>query len=221
MKLLFFLIDKYYKEGYHVPFLLERYNEQIKKLCEIIKSGLNINLPNKKGETLLNKVANKGDVDLTKLLIEKGADENNLPKDMALIFACEKGDFNKAKSLIEEGANVNFKTLYENQTPLIFAIYSSSKIVKLLIENGTDVNISYNIPGFFDRNLDLYRKEITKITPLLTACKDNNLETVKILLKHGAKVNKKDSNKDTALSLAKENNNTEMVELLKSYGAKE
>lgn len=186
-----YLINKYLKtknqeDGRKVlSFLLK--NFKFFTIQELIKSGLDINLPDKTGNTALTKAAQKGDYYTIKFLIENGANADNLPNDMALLFACEKGKYGQVKSLIKKG---------------------------------TDVNISYNIPDFYNNDIG-YNPGIYGITPLILSCLVNKLEIAKILLENNAKVNTKDSKGRTPLSIAMKNNNPEMVELLKSYGAKE
>lgn len=222
-----YLINKYLKtknqkDGKKALLFLrkESINYNLEEIKNLVKHGVDINLPNKKGLSALVEASIKGDYDMAKTLLEIGADKSTLPKDMALIFASENGNFNEAESLIKNGANVNFKILYTKKTSLIFACEKFNyAMIKLLIENGADVNISYNILG--DYNLGSL--PILNMTALIAICKDrehNNLDIAKLLLENGANVNAKNSLGKTALSLTKYRN-SEMAELLKSYGAKE
>lgn len=139
------LIKKYLKtrnqeDGRKALFFLIK-NNSFSWIEYLIREGVDINFPDKKGNTALIKTALNGNYYIVKTLLNNGADINTLPKDMALILACENEDFDKAKYLIEHGANVNFKILHTKETPLIFACKKFNyAIMKLLLENGADVN---------------------------------------------------------------------------------
>lgn len=79
-----------------------------------------------------------------------------------------------------------------------------SKAIKALIENDADV-------VFCTNNL--------KSTPLIVAASANELDLVKIFLKHNANVNAANNSGTTAIFFAALNGNKEMVDLLKQAGA--
>lgn len=87
--------------------------------------------------------------------------------------ACKKGDLAEVKSLIERGADANesdfggFTCLHEA------ALAGHNEIVEFLIEKGANVNKQALEFGDFE-------------TPLMDAAENKHIETVKILLKHGA-----------------------------------
>lgn len=87
--------------------------------------------------------------------------------------ACKKGDLAEVKSLIERGADANesdfggFTCLHEA------ALAGHNDIVEYLIEKGANVNKQALEFGDFE-------------TPLMDAAENKHIETVKILLKHGA-----------------------------------
>lgn len=65
-----------------------------------------------------------------------------------------------------------------------------------------------------------YQLSIDKInengqTPLMMGAKNNAMDTVKLLLEHGADKSIKDNNGKTAYDLAVENGNMDIAELLK------
>ena len=100
-----------------------------------------------------------------------------------LMMAAYQGDIQKMEMLIKSGADVNARNNVNN-TALHFAagaapvsqIYRGSPAaVAYLIEHGAAVNAQNN----------------TNITPLMDAVLNPNLESVKILLAHGADVNMK------------------------------
>lgn len=112
------------------------------------------------------------------------------------------GNEELAKILIKEGVNINtiINSLFE--TPLFIAVKRNKKnIVKLLLENGADVN-SENIYG---------------LTPLYYAISDNNVEIVELLVKSGANINIEDFSGRSPLYYASLKDNQKIIELLKKY----
>ncbi len=84
--------------------------------------------------------------------------------------------------LIKQGADVNWKSTSKELSILIHASRNSwnsndPRIVKLLLENGADVNDQQNVLAW---------------TALFIATKGRNLEVIKLLIDKGADVNAKD-----------------------------
>jgi ankyrin repeat protein len=79
--------------------------------------------------------------------------------------------------LVKAGANPNKKYLYEKNTPLILAIqkerkgFDNAAYVKLLIENGADVNL----------------KNDRGVSPLQAAKTKQDPKVIELLVKAGAK----------------------------------
>jgi hypothetical protein len=89
-----------------------------------------------------------------------------------LLAATRKGDLVLVKALLAKGADVNAKSPY-GSTPLFFACdRGHTEIVKLLIEKGADVNVE---DTFYHA------------TALTWATMNKRLDTIKLLLDHGAK----------------------------------
>jgi len=111
-----------------------------------------------------------------------------------LMLAAYKGDLREMERLIKNGADVHTRNDVNN-TALHFAAgaspvsptdHGSPAAVAYLIRQGADVNAQNN----------------TRITPLMDAVYNNNLESLKILLAHGADVNMVSKYNETALSAA-------------------
>jgi ankyrin repeat protein len=81
--------------------------------------------------------------------------------------------------------------------------------VKPFIEMGADVNYRYSADKTYADGM----------TPLLYACKWENLEMVKLLVEHGASVNVSAKDGSTALSIAHERGQTSIENYLKEQGA--
>ena len=137
--------------------------------------------------------ADFGYIDILRCLIENGVDINSFSADNCnctpLMKAVENGDKDVVTFLIDHGANVTIKDKC-GYTALHRAciIYHdcSPEVLSCLIENGADVNLST------DKNR----------TPLMTACEYGHVNTVTILIEHGANVNLQDRDGLTAVHYA-------------------
>ena len=128
------------------------------------------------------------------------------------------------KILVELGANVNEPFSDTTTTPLIMAIEMNNiPAIKLLIENGADVNISTR---FKNRALNLPDNRVST-SPLATAIHWNNPEAVELLLQNGAQLNPKLTS-STQLSPVQEiitdnllthSNRLKILSLLLKFGA--
>jgi len=123
-----------------------------------------------------------------------------------LFRAIEKKKYDKVKQLISEGCDINEDNIYINPpTPLTYAIDKGNiRIVKLLVENGANVNFISSI----NPTLNL---------PLSQAIFKGDTAIVNYLLQHGADVSAK---KDFfPIEFAINCNNKDVVESLIKYGA--
>ena len=119
----------------------------------MLNTGMNVDLRDNKGNTLLMIAAYNGNLETTKLLIDFGAniDKKNFKGQTPLCGVCFKGDKNIAELLVKEGANI-----YENNgfktTPLMFAtIFGNYEIVKFFseIEKNSKITFSLYLSKFF------------------------------------------------------------------------
>ena len=131
------------------------------------------------------------------------------PKEKRFLKAAEDGNFKKIKSIIDK--EVNIKNLIEtkdkeNNTALILASkFGYIEVVKILIENGANINAKNN----------------DNSTALIEAS-SFYYETVKILIENGADINSKDNGGTTALMNASTEDdyiNYEICKLLIENGA--
>ncbi len=113
----------------------------------------------------------------------------------ALSRAAGTGNINIVKSLLREGADVNEKD-NDGWTALMSA-GNYPEVARTLITAGADVNVS------------IEQGRLAGMTPLMLAVQKGQLDTVKILVDAGAKVNvKRNSDGETALMLAIRENPT-------------
>ena len=150
----------------------------------LIKNGANINLSNNKGWTPLH-YACKHDYDsICKRLLDNNAqyevkDEKGCTP---LYIAAQNGSIKCCELLLSKKAKVDSAT-NSNQTPLFIATKEKhSDVCKLLVAHGACVSICSNI----------------SVYPLHYACDD--MELIKLYLKHGADVNCKTLCGQTPLS---------------------
>ncbi|MCR4305247.1 MAG: ankyrin repeat domain-containing protein [Gallionella sp.] len=172
----------------------------------------------------LHAAAKSGDIETIRKLITAGVDVNAVKAGdggTPLLTATNWNNFEAVKVLISLGGDVNFKV--GQWTPLMRAVGRDTRIVKLLIEAGADVNyadpkfrytpLSYaagNRPETFER----LTKSGGYVGPF-----PNSTETVRLLIKAGAILNHVDTFSESPLRIAIRTNNTEIARLLLQEGA--
>ena len=160
----------------------------------LISRGANVNFP--KDDPPIFWIIRKGNVELLRLLISKGADVNTKAhsgRTPLHYSAAELGRLEMLKLLLSRGADVNAKNDYL-ETPLHRA--ANVDVVRLLVRAGADVNAK-----------DKYLK-----TPLHKAA---NADVAKFLVAQGANARAEDKNNHTPLYYAK---SRESVEFFLSKG---
>ena len=158
--------------------------------------------------TVFSAVRN-GDFELTKWLIENGANVNFTPDkwDSPLSQAVDDGNFELAKLLVENDADVNFSPDKWSSPLNIAAGDGSFELAKLLIENGADVNFLSGKHGPIHKAI--FHHDY-----------DAAIQMVKLLIENGADVNIVNGIDSSPLELAvMSTRNVELVELLIKNGA--
>jgi ankyrin repeat protein len=159
------------------------------------------------GPSALYNAAYRGNSQDVLSLIANGKDVNEKDRNgwTPLMIAAAEGHSDTVKVLLEKGADANAQNSY-GRTSLMFASrYGFTQIAELLIKAGADVNA---IPN-----------DETRKPALIAAVEKGHLDTVALLLRHGADIKATDSLGFDALYSAAIDGNKQIVELLLQKGA--
>ncbi|XP_043468716.1 ankyrin-1-like [Leptopilina heterotoma] len=190
------------------------------------------------GYTALHFATKRKDLAIVKLLIRKGANvnfEESFSKHTPLSLAIKNEDEKTIRQLLIAGANTTLKSKYTR----IFSTECLKKNVKLaeLLVFHASTSQTNSQAGFLtplgvaiENDLETCAEKIlkTKVDPniehrrkplLHYAVEKQNLNIVKLLLKHNVDVNAKTSHEGTALIIAVKSNQTKIVEILMKSGA--
>lgn len=179
----------------------------------LIKARCEVDATDNDGDTpLLQVIANDGDVEIVRLLIEAGADpaarchlgftalcqalfvpvnrEDNAriiqEENSSQNIVVEDSDLEKFKLLHQAGADINAKD-NDGRTPLhVAAILPNEEVVRILIDAGASVN----------------EQDADGNTPLHVAVQFKNKLTVKLLLENDADINFKNQDEFTPFAYA-------------------
>lgn len=199
----------------------------------LLNYGADVNATGMIGEeklSVLSFAIGTKDLEIIKMLINSGAIINREVIQTANVVG-DKNIINFFESLNKEKIIKNTETLFNaiiqsdvllakksiqdafinaefrGNTPIMIAVTTKNKeMVKLLLDNGANINIKNKIDGY---------------TPLILAVRVGDIKIAKLLLDHCADINIKDDEGKTAIRTAEYyriGNN--MVHLLEEYGAK-
>lgn len=121
-------------------------SDACEELAKMVDAGLNPNLKNHKGDSLLMLASYHGALQTTRMLIQKGAqvDAYNDRGQTPLAGACFKGNLEMVKLLVENGANIDANNGM-GLTPYSFAVmFGRSEIAQYLLD-------MHPKPSFFKR----------------------------------------------------------------------
>jgi ankyrin len=185
----------------------------------LIRAGANVSAANREGATPMQIAATIGNAAMIEKLIKGGADPNaslSPYNDTALMFAARTGKPDAVKTLLDNGAKVNAKESWGDTTALMWAVSEAHPaVVKLLVDRGADVNArSKFVPSATGRgfegatpvdprsNQPPEEHSSGSLTPLMFAAREGDLESARLLIAAGAKLNVVDGDGKGALSLA-------------------
>lgn len=163
----------------------------------------------------LDMAAYFGNSGVVKQIINKTVD---IDLEEPLYYAVQGEHLESVQTLINEGADINSRqgvkdssadTEYiYNYTCLTLALDSGNvEIAKYLIKEGADVNKTKEI---------INRRSVSKeISPLRIAVGEEHPALVKMLVKHGAEIQKEDDMLFTIMDIAKRKGNYEIIKILK------
>ena len=161
--------------------------------------------------------------DVTRLLLEHGADVNTLNTNFGrtpLHLAADRGSVDIVHVLLEHDANVGAQD-YKGRTALHLAADTNSAqmdggnidIVRVLLEHGANVGAQDKEGGT--------ALHLAVAAPLgFSSAGGGSVDIVRMLLEHGANVGVKNNNGDTAFQIASAEGNDEIMELLSEHSAK-
>jgi ankyrin repeat protein len=167
-----------------------------------IAAGANVNQPDGRGNVPLMLLGASHGTAMAELLLQHGADVNYRAPygDTPLIAAVQANRADIVQRLISHGADVNQGNA-KSQTPLMLAgVYP--RVLRLLLDAGADVNArdqSGLTPINFVADLNLEAEMIARganvnvedvdhVTPLMGAIGAGNVEEIKFLSAHGARI---------------------------------
>lgn len=202
---------------------------------ELIKNGANVNEKTEYFETPIRVASNRGRFDVVKYLFDKGADEEDL-KWTELFHATAYGSIADVKKRLDLGESIDDRDTW-NRTPFLLAIQTGNiDKVKLFLEAGANKNdkgrcnktpLEYALQSddhimltwLLSQGFNPEEYNDFGYTPLIQACEYGSINCVKILIKTGVDIFKKDRSqfsRETAISHARK---SEIAELLIAQGA--
>lgn len=187
----------------------------------------------------LIKAAQENNYELAKIYIQSGIDVNTISSERftALHYAAQNNNYELVELLLKSGADPNILTV-SKETALMLAVNKKAdlKIIKLLIDYKTDINIqdSYGRTALMNERkkgtpcietMELLLKsgansnlkDTKNLTPLIIAVEEEQIDKVKLLLDYKADPNIQNANGWTALHSAVAKNNIEIAKLLLEY----
>jgi len=181
------------------------------KIVEIlINRGADINARNIRGESALIDASSQGRLEVVKLLLEKGANARleDQYRQSAFLYACRLGHLAIAKLLLEHdpGIRPQHDQLNDAFTDLCARKSKSNEMLDFMLKLGVDINARG-------------KKEEGGRTGLIKASAAGRIETVRFLLKKGAKVNATDNYGNTASILAAKRGKMEVLRVLVEHAA--
>lgn len=218
------------------PFRIACFLGKAKIAKFLLEQGANPNAIDAEGLPVLCYVVKMGDIDLCKLMLDKGADINQkggnglTPLDSLLQnnsgqtdskrdFAVEKMyDF-----LIEKGAELSASTLKNAMDGLNNDGYTRytiiQKIVKQLVNTSEETNLDSILEAVIlgdNQNFQSLVQKANKIDEkcLLFASAFGTLETLELLFEKGLSITAKDANDNTLLTIAAKSGNVGTLEYL-------
>ena len=186
--------------------LIHAVEKRNRELIEaLLKNGVNPNgLTGQWGKTALGIAVEQGDVEITRLLLDAGADPDIKSGGYTpLVLAALRGHARIVGLLMKAGANPDFKS-GDGNTPLTAAASMNRlEVIRVLMP--------------FQPDFTLFNREGR--TALSVAAMEGFEQAVRLMLELGVDANVQDKNKGTALDSTTYNDNKRIQKLLVDHGA--
>lgn len=174
---------------------------------KFIEEGADVNYSDEQYRiTPLHNAAHFGHGEVTKVLLDNGADVNakNGEGNTPLFAAVHQQNAEVAAMLIRKGADVNAKNNYGYAPIRAASRNGNAEILKILIDGGADVNLKDNQGS----------------TPLHVAVDEGDAETVRILIANGADIDAIGAFGDSPIHSAVAHRQVKIVQMLVDKGAR-
>jgi len=208
------------------------------KISTFEKNYISQNMQNKYSQGILLSGAEEGNVEVVKLLLNKGANVDVKDNDgrTPLLWAAENRHEAVVRLLLDKGASVDAKD-NNSRTPLLWAAENGYEaIMRLLLDKGANIDAKDNngrtpllwadrngheaiMRLLLDKGANIDAKDNNGWTPLLWAFQNGHEAIVRLLLDKGANVDAKDNDGRTPLLWAAEDRHEAVVRLLLDKGA--
>ncbi|MBA2369880.1 MAG: ankyrin repeat domain-containing protein [Candidatus Protochlamydia sp.] len=158
----------------------------------LLNNGANPNITDKWGKTLLHYAAKNNLYDIVHLLVTNGAliDQRDNNKDTPLLIAADAKHFDIVVYLLRSGADPLLKGQYQQTVLLNAAHHDRLDVVKIALQLGAD---------------PLAISELSTMSGVLFAARNNNLEMAKLFIEAGAPVNCANNSGETPLHYVSRN----------------
>lgn len=227
------LIDEYIKETVELGNI---------EILNILLDKVDINKGDCYHITPLHLACKEDNLDIVKLLIEKGANidvKDNCGNAPIHLAAQNIGSFKCVQYLVDMGADINVTNVNDESVLFSAVLHGNCECARFLLDkcpsliskrsdNGTSISMFAAVRGhyeclelFFDRGCDVNERDLNQYTILHHAvCQTTTPEVIHLVINKGADINSSEKHGKTPLHLtASQKNTSENVKILLIEGA--
>ena len=213
--------------GYHYGTALQAASRvgNVNMVERLLGSGAELNILQGVHGTPLRAAVIQGHEGLVRMLINQGADVNlryEDESDSVLHLALRSRNNAIFKLLLDAGADMNIQTKRKPHVLILACKHGNATLAELLLARGVDVNVLWTNPKhhiWWTRPEYRANRPYKKATPLYAACTTGQLSMVRLLLDHGADIEKTNSSSATPFVAAVRANNISVIRSLLDAGA--